>query len=234
MLLQSKQIKKIFAGRVRVAGFTTTATSSDTVTTDLTTALTTAGFNGGSVALTPSTGETTAGVITTGANNTALIFDATTGLPLDDGSGNEVYGRITEAAGVYTLSYYSLVAGVETAYSFSAPTDIDFEFSYRYEFKDLPTDAIITTKARNINDDIPGTTGTLIIIILTIPGLNTIGNIGQTGIDLNTVNFFVNGQAIKNGQGISTTTAGVVTVTPGTLGYDIETTDIVTVSFKFA
>lgn len=233
MLLQSKQIKKLFAGRVRIDGFTTSAASSDVVTSELTTALTTAGYNGGSVALTPSTSETTAGVITTGGNNTVLIFDNATGLPVDDGSGNEVFGRLTELGSVYTLSYFSIVSGTETAYTFSSATDIDFEFAYRYEFKDLPTDAILAVKARNINDDVPGALGTLIIVGLTVTGLNTISNITQTGIDLNTVNFYVNGQAIKNGQGISTTTGGSVTVTPATLGYDIETTDIVTASFKF-
>lgn len=230
MLIQSKQIKKILAARIRVSGFSASGVD-DVVTSALTTALTTAGYNGGSVTLQPTTTETTSGVIT-GANNTVLLYNGTTKEPLTDASLNEVYGRMTESGGVYTLAYYSLVNGVETSYSL-ASTTIDFEFPYRFEFKDLPTDAIISQKARNISDDPQGGSTFYDSQILTITATNTVTAFTPPASTVDDAIFYVNGQAIFNGQGISTNASGTVTVTAGTLGYSLETTDILTVSYTY-
>lgn len=55
------------------------------------------------------------------------IRNATTRDVIDDGSGNEVYARLT-SAGPYTLTFYSYASGVETPYSFGAPTSIDIGY----------------------------------------------------------------------------------------------------------
>jgi hypothetical protein len=71
---------------------------------------------------TPSTADTVKGVVVTGANHTILRdnFSATQGDQLRDSNGDLIYGRITYAATVWTLSFYKNVAGVETAHSFTA------------------------------------------------------------------------------------------------------------------
>lgn len=56
------------------------------------------------------------------------LRNTTTKNPIDDGLGNEVYARLTWAASVYTLTYYSAPGGTETPYSFAVATGIDFVF----------------------------------------------------------------------------------------------------------
>lgn len=71
---------------------------------------------------TPGGGTSAEGVVTTGAYNKVLIRQATgaeAGDVFTDTLGNEVYGRLTEAAGVWTVSFYVDVSGVQTAYTFT-------------------------------------------------------------------------------------------------------------------
>jgi hypothetical protein len=49
-----------------------------------------------------------------------------------DGLGNVVYGRLTKAALVWTLSYYVMLSGVETAYTFAAPEDVKWYYQELY------------------------------------------------------------------------------------------------------
>lgn len=44
--------------------------------------------------------------------------------PIRDTLGNEVYGKLTNITVAFILEYYVLVAGVETVYTWAAPTDI--------------------------------------------------------------------------------------------------------------
>lgn len=70
---------------------------------------------------TPSSGSTVAGVVVTGSYNKVVLRN-TNNDAFEDGSGNVVYGRLTESSGVWTLSFYSEPGGTETAYSFSSST----------------------------------------------------------------------------------------------------------------
>lgn len=75
----------------------------------------------------PSTGLTEEGVcVNTGPNKVRILSAATaTGYrDITDSSGNLVYGRLTESAGTWTLSYYSQILSVQTAYTFAAPQDL--------------------------------------------------------------------------------------------------------------
>jgi hypothetical protein len=89
--------------------------------------------------------------VTSGANR-VLIYDSTTNNKLIDTNGNEVYGRITESGGVYTLSYFVEVAGVETAFTMTAGT-IDFLFPYRFTFTQFPSDAPIRVQSSFVGED---------------------------------------------------------------------------------
>jgi hypothetical protein len=63
----------------------------------------------------------------------------------------------------------------------------------------------------------------------TVSATNTITTLSPAPISGAKVRFYVNG--ILETAGVSITNGGVVTITPATLGYSIETTDIVTVGY---
>lgn len=79
----------------------------------------------------PSSDASTPGVpVNTDQNRVLLRHSGGTrnGRPFYDTEGNEVYGRLTESSGTWTLSYYSDIEGVETAYSFEDSPDLVFYF----------------------------------------------------------------------------------------------------------
>lgn len=113
------------------------------------------GVTGTSVAVTTemtgktaSTGDTVKGVVVS-TNNTCFLRDPVSGDWLEDGSGRRVYGRITEAAGVWTLSFYVNIAGVQTAHSFTAQ---DIAWFYQELYNPI-TDAPIYNEMASIPSD---------------------------------------------------------------------------------
>lgn len=230
-LVQPKQIDKVLACPVCLTGFTTTVATSDTVTTVLGTALSSAAVGGGSVPLVVSPNDTTPGVITTAPNNRVEIWDDTTKLKIEDGAGNEVYGRITEAAGVYTLSYYSLVAGAETAFTFDG-RDIEFCFNYRFTFKDISGDCILYSPSRNVNDDpTVNKQGICYGECLTVTALNTLSDLTYNPSAFPCFHLTVNGVAYCVGAGGPASITGkVVTWNPTDL-FDLEVGDCVCIKY---
>ncbi len=81
-----------------------------------------------------SVGDPFPGVNTGTGVNLIILKSAvdTIGKSLRDSKGKRIFGRLTEAAGVWTLSYYTETAGVETAYSFAAATNIAWYYSELY------------------------------------------------------------------------------------------------------
>ena len=78
----------------------------------------------------PSAGPTSLGVVVNAPQNQIVLRHATGASEGDafyDGSGNLVYGRLTESTGVWTLSYYVNLSGTETAYTFSS-SDVRWYF----------------------------------------------------------------------------------------------------------
>lgn len=87
---------------------------------------------------TPGGGTSTAGVITTAPNNRVTLTAASSETAIEDTEGQRVYGRITESSGTWTISYYTLEAGVETA--FSMPTqNVNVFFNEVFTLATLPT-----------------------------------------------------------------------------------------------
>ncbi len=152
MKLFPEQIKKILASAIRIEGYTMTSTTDSVdVTTELAESLLTAGDGGIEVPLFSSSSVSVQGVIIDSPSNMVEIWDNTTKLKLEN-NGREVYGRLEEGEG-YILSFYYLDSGVETSYTVDEDTIIDIEFNYRFNFENLPTDAIIALKTRNLYDD---------------------------------------------------------------------------------
>ncbi len=96
-----------------------------------------------------------AGVYTTNPNNKIFLRESATGRALasDSADGSSVFGRLTESAGTWTLSFFTLIAGVETAYDFSADYDggahplagdnFDFRWCESVQIKDSSPTAIV-------------------------------------------------------------------------------------------
>lgn len=95
-------------------------------------------------------GASAAGVVTSAPNNRCEIRDSSTLKAIDDGAGNLVYGRITESSGTWTLSYYSNVSGVETAYSFSS-TNIKIYFPEVFTSLTRPTVPQLTGELSSVS-----------------------------------------------------------------------------------
>lgn len=218
-LVQSKQVKKFIDAYVGVTSFTASSTST-VVTTAITTALSSAGSGSVSMPLQVAS-ATQVGVISTG-NNRVEIYDSATKEKLVS-SGLEVYGRLTQASGVYTLSYYVLNTGVETAVTVA--TDIDFEFPYRFDFARVPSDFAISVKTKFVGEDPTGSGYSIIREIRNVTALNTLASLSKT--PLYGVELIVNGVS-ELSVGTSFSVLGkAITWNPTNAGYALETTDTV-------
>lgn len=97
----------------------------------------------------PSTGDTDKGIVVIAPNNKVILRDAATGDEIVSGAGDQVYGRITEAASVWTLSFYTDIAGVETAFAMSAD---DLQWYYQQLFNPI-TDAPVYSELASVPSD---------------------------------------------------------------------------------
>jgi|GEM_PF-1993240 len=228
MTVPAKHLIKNMSAFVRVDGVTVTG-SSATVTTALTTALATAGDAGVSVPVQAASANGI-GIVTTGQTNRCQIYTAAS----DDeilSTGLQVYGKLTESAGVYTLSFFVLSdAGVESAYSFPTATSIDFEFVYRYDFARWPSDAAVGVTTRNVGNDPAAFAATFTRELLTPTGTNVLPNVSKPPVNASTFVLVVNGLNYDTFGGAS----AVVTVDLGTravswsaanAGFSLATTD---------
>lgn len=77
----------------------------------------------------PSINSTTAGIPTTAPYNRVLVRFTSSNDPVEDAFGNQVYARVTNTGGVggtWTLTFYAVVSGTETAYSFTGSNNLSF------------------------------------------------------------------------------------------------------------
>ena len=120
---QSVLESKLFGVRRGVLTFSASASSSDVVTTEV---------GAAAADVTPRTDLTTGEGIFTGTVSSAtdpkkvLIRQAGTDNGVSDGAGDEIYGKLSEAGGVFTLSYFK--GSDNTAFTFGGATNIDFYF----------------------------------------------------------------------------------------------------------
>lgn len=112
---------KFFIEQYHESGFENVATGTGTSSTAFSTAISaiTNHNNGGG-------NSTTEGVIVDSTKAYRIaVRNATDKNPIDDGSGNEVYGRLAWNGTSYEISWYSNVAGTETAYNFASSLNVD-------------------------------------------------------------------------------------------------------------
>ena len=143
---QSVLESKLVGARRGVLGFSTTASSSDTVTSEVQAA---------AAVDTPQTDLVTGEGIFVGtvANSVdskkVLIRQAGTDQGVDDGSGDEVFGKLSESAGVFTLSYFK---ADNTAFTFSGATSIDFYFVEVQDLHSLNSEALLRQAVSGVID----------------------------------------------------------------------------------
>lgn len=143
---QSVLESKLVGNRKGVLTFATTAASSDTVTTEV---LAAAHTN------TPRSDLVTGEGIYTGTVSGAtdakrvLIREAGTDNGISDDNLDEVYGVLSEAAGVYTLSYKNADG---TNFTFGAIDSIDFYFVEISDLHTLPNEALLQNSVSGVVD----------------------------------------------------------------------------------
>lgn len=228
MLFQPEQIQKIASTFVRVTNFLAAGNSTN-VTPALSLALQAAGNGGCQVPLQSSPNSNTEGVIAGTPLNRVLIYDATTKKKLASADGSEVYARITEMGGVYTLTYFQLdpITGQETAVAINQA--IDFEFAYRFSFEHLPADFAILVQERNVSED-PAGAGIRygsVWELLTITAQNTFNPLTYSPTNPADVVIYANGKGedgFAGGAFSINVTTKVITWNAANAGYNVKTT----------
>lgn len=104
--------------------------------------------------VTPQTALTALGIYTGTVSSAidpkkVLVRAAGTDNGVDDGSGDEIYGTLTEASGVYTLNFFKADG---TAYTFAATTPVDFYFVAIYNEFSKPVDAHLAANFGGVID----------------------------------------------------------------------------------
>lgn len=102
----------------------------------------------------PSTSPSILGVVVNAPNNKIIIQQGSgtnVGDQIVDADGNEVFGRLTEAASVWTLSLLVNVGGVESAHTLGGATDI--KWFYQELFNPLSGSAPVYSEHTNIHSD---------------------------------------------------------------------------------
>ena len=218
-LIKSKQIDKVLGSLRKASSAYTLATGpSATVTTAFT-----GKTSGGS--------DTAVGVFTSAPSNRVALLVHSTGNALDDGSGNQIYGRLTFAASTWTLTYYT---GNDAAYTFVAGHPalglvIDVVYGEAIQFKDiLATDVINGLDSIDETDVSPSThTHSRQIATVTTNGQTSFTLSGTPNTVAAPVEMQVNGVDMTDRISVTGTT-----VTYTATDFPLETTD--TVVFLYA
>jgi hypothetical protein len=127
------------------------------------------------------------GIVTSPPYNKIVLRQATganAGDSFVDSLGNVVYGRLTYAASVWTLSYYVLLSAVETAYSFGSSVNVDWYYQQIYnpmisvptysEFAVIPSDNVtadVLTATQSVQ-------GKVLLSSTTASAITTTGSVG--------------------------------------------------------
>jgi hypothetical protein len=233
----AKQIDLLMMASLQVAGLSFTAGASLNVTAALTTAAATAGR--GSIAVPVQVASTvTPGFVTSGSDARVEMYNATTKQKIDDNTPaqNEVYGRLTQASGVYTLTTYVLIAGVETAYPIPVTTPFDIEVNYQFELHTLPANAFIGVQSRNVDNDSGGGGGRYRYERVTVTGANTLVALSVAYAGSGIFKLHINGKtetALGGGTAPFTVAGTAITWSAVNAGYALATTDIVEAEYAY-
>ena len=238
--VQAKQIDRYLQAPVGIAGFSTAGGTSDTITSAITSALSTASDAGTSVPLqvgsgTP--GSQAEGVQVAAGLNRTLIYNFGTTVRYLDGSGNDVYGKVTNSGATWTLSYFSVIAGTETAFAMPASASISFEVPYVFTLADLPYTSLMAMLERHVAPDsaLSGGSGTRIFTeVLTVTAADTVSNLTNTATS--TKQCLVVNDVAYYSLGASppfTVSGKAVTWNAANAGFHLATSDLVVADYSY-
>lgn len=226
--IRAKQILKIIAGKVYLAGIPNPiATTVTTITGQLTTALLTAGDNGRSVPLQAWPGPNQEGIPSTSAQgNLVEVYDNASKQKLSDTSGREVYGRIKIGAFGWQVFYYVQINGVESVYTIPMTVAaLDFAIPYYFSFRNLPTTFATGLKSSFVSDDPAGKPQIWEEASVAVTAPNTLAALPSAPAYL-PVHLFVNGKLESTLELSVSATVGSTTLGwTGAAGYNLATTD---------
>ncbi|NJR38530.1 MAG: hypothetical protein HC781_06385 [Leptolyngbyaceae cyanobacterium CSU_1_4] len=232
----SKQIIKFLSAPIRLTGISVSGSSAD-ISTAIATALSTAGDGGVAVPTQVVGGSNKVGIITLAPSNRCEIALSTSKDKILALNGEEIFARLSEAGGIYTLSFLTLPdTGTETAHSFASAATIDVEFNYRFDFNRLPSDAIIAIGTRNINQDsaVGGGGSKLFRERLTIATQNTVPVLAKTPDQAYNLVLIINGleySTLGGGSAPMSVSGKTVTWSASNAGFNLDTTDKVDASY---
>lgn len=93
--------------------------------------------------------DTVAGVYTTAPQNKIYLRNRATGKAFEDSTttARQIIGRLTYSTGVWTITFYTIVAGSEVVYDFTGNVDVGANFDFRWcetkQLKDISPTAIV-------------------------------------------------------------------------------------------
>lgn len=226
--IKAKQIRKMFEAPMVISGFTTSAGTSNIVTSSLSTIATSEGVP---VQVANETNFTRGFVVS--GNNIVDIVESASKTAIQDKKGNEIYGRLTKPGADYIVTFYSLVGGVETEFSIQAGIPINLVVAYLYDFNSLPSDAL-----RRIAGAVVGQDPTLGAVefqeLLTVSSTNTVSNLAKSPIsNSEPMQLIINGQIEDNlSNGAFSISGKIITWNQTNAGYPLETGDRVVAKYK--
>lgn len=180
------------------------------------------------------------GVYTQAPQNKVYLREKAGGKAIADGTAqnNQVYARLTELAGVWTLSFFTAPNGVETAFNFTGHADLGKEFDYRWcetiQLANAMPTAVVDV-GESIDEILATSPAVHNHIQETIPVAangQKVFTLSQTPKDDNDVVLTVNGLRYNNGAGKDFTVAGTI-LTWTDQSFAMETTDSVVVDYAF-
>ena len=182
--------------------------------------------------------DTQAGVFTTAPNNKVYFRKVNDGKAVSDSSGREVFGRLTYATGVWTVTFYVLVSGSETAFNWNGNADAGASLSLRFVesvqiANKLPSDEV---EAGESIDEMQASSP--LLHTHQSPDVLTVSTNGQTEFTLaatpkwgGAVRLEVNGVTYVNGAGKDFTVSGAA-LTWLNRGFTLTTTDEVVAFYE--
>ena len=169
---------KLVGMRRTVLAFATTAASSDTVTTVVEAA---AAVDTPRTDLVSGEGIFVGTVAASTDVKKVLIRQAGTDQGVVDDNGDEVFGKLSEAAGVFTLSYFN---ADNSAFTFGGVTNIDFSFVEAQDLHSLSPEALLQNAVSGVID---ATNASVVAEIdQNVDDLITLSGVAENATDLGT------------------------------------------------
>lgn len=180
--------------------------------------------------------DTTTGVIASPPHNKVFLRVAGTGQPIKDAeNGVSVFARLTETSGAWTLSFFTLVNGTETAFDTTGHEGemINFRYCEVVQYANFkPTSIVYAGEGIDEYDASSVSAHQHIQENLTVSANEqTVFTLSRTPKDDNDVSLIINGISYINGTDF---TVSSTTLTWVSTDFSLETTDKLTADYAYA